>query len=96
MGETVRRTLGLNSVSSKAFVRIETPSPRCAETMFMVLEPESRRQLTPRSKIKVKHDGEVLLLDIEAGSASNLRAIINSYLRYILVIGEITSVLEGR
>lgn len=84
------------TLSSKVFIRIETPSLRCAEAMFQALEPESRRPPTPRSKVRVSHDGDVLVLNIEAGSTSALRAIINSYLRYILVIGEISNVLEGR
>jgi len=52
------------------------------KVVYDALIPEIKHKI-PKTKIKVKLQGTVLKIDIEANDISSLRAACNSYLRWI-------------
>ena len=56
------------------------------------LSPEVGREI-PRSQVRLTRDGEDIILDVEATDLGALRAALNSYLRWIEVSEEISSMV---
>ncbi|MCW3977537.1 MAG: KEOPS complex subunit Pcc1, partial [Candidatus Bathyarchaeota archaeon] len=59
------------------------------------LRPETEKPLTSRSKVQINEEGKVMTLTFEARDTSALRAVINSYLRWIALINDTRSAMES-
>ncbi|MFB0567853.1 MAG: KEOPS complex subunit Pcc1 [Candidatus Bathyarchaeia archaeon] len=57
--------------------------------------PETEKPLTSRSRVQVRGEGKVLTLVFEARDTSALRAVTNSYLRWIALVNDTWSVMES-
>lgn len=68
----------------RAIIKMELASPKLANTVFQALKPEVHISQKLESKIQIKVEDSVLILFFEAQSTSRLRAIINSYLRWVI------------
>ncbi|MDH5811512.1 MAG: KEOPS complex subunit Pcc1 [Candidatus Methanomethylicaceae archaeon] len=62
---------------------IDTGDPVTAENLYKILLPEVRTTKTKHSKISIGKKNGILYLDIEAKTIAGLRALLNSYLRWI-------------
>ncbi|MGQ9759340.1 MAG: KEOPS complex subunit Pcc1 [Candidatus Methanomethylicaceae archaeon] len=62
---------------------IETEDPSMAENLYRILIPEVKTTKTKSSKVSIRREGGRLYLEIEANSIASLRALLNSYLRWI-------------
>lgn len=80
---------------AQASVRIKFKSKEHLESIFKALEPETRVALTRRSKVKASTKNEFLILDFEAADTSALRASMNSFLHWILLIRDVLESLES-
>jgi len=78
-----------------AVVRLKFSSSRQLRVVLRAVEPETRSQPTPRSRVQVRGEGETLLITFEASDTVALRAAVNSYLRWISLIHDACSVLES-
>jgi len=67
-------------------IRLELPSERLAKIMLKALLPETKKKVTPRSKVYVKEEGKNLIIQVEADDTSALRAAVNSYLRWVALV----------
>lgn len=67
-----------------------------AETVRSALLPEVLGFQSPRSEVSLELVGESLLLEIRADDVSSLRAVLNSYLRWIQCSEETIRVFSER
>jgi KEOPS complex subunit Pcc1 len=81
-------------MKAEATVRLRLKSKKQLESIFKALEPETRTALTSRSKVQMTREGNCLKLTFTASDTSALRAAMNSYLRWILLTGEVLEALE--
>lgn len=81
----------------KAFTIISLyfPSRKRLEIVLKALKPEiERHQFMRRSKVSVSSKQNSLILNFEAEDTSALRASINSYLRWIMLINDSFQTIE--
>jgi tRNA threonylcarbamoyladenosine modification (KEOPS) complex Pcc1 subunit len=82
--------------SAHAVVEIHFPSKQEAETVFKSLLPEIMISKPRRSNVDSLLEGKVLILKVDAKDTTALRAVSNSYLRWIATISEINKVAGGK
>jgi len=82
-------------VKAKATVRIKFPSEKHSEMVAKALAPETEKPATSRSKVRMKRDGEFLVLKAEASDTVALRAALNAYLRWINSAVKVLEILEN-
>jgi tRNA threonylcarbamoyladenosine modification (KEOPS) complex Pcc1 subunit len=83
-------------LDGKATIRLEFPSERQLNMVLEALEPESKRSTTTRSRVIMKKDNGVLVLEIEAKDTVALRAALNAYLRWVHSVLKVLAVLESK
>jgi tRNA threonylcarbamoyladenosine modification (KEOPS) complex Pcc1 subunit len=81
-------------MKARAVVRLNFPSDNHLDAVFKALKPETKKPSTSRSRVKIEREGRVLTLIFEARDTSALRAVTNSYLRWIVLINDTWSVME--
>lgn len=81
-------------MKAKAVARLKFPSEKQLEIVFRALEPEVEKPTTMRSRTRLKKDGALLVLNVEARDTVALRAALNAYLRWINSILSVLEVLE--
>lgn len=74
----------MSKLKYKAKITIDVRSLKFADTIFKALKPETNVVNNKRHKIQIDCKEEVLTLIFEAISISKLRALINSYLRWVI------------
>jgi len=62
---------------------ISIGDPTIAEKLYRILLPEVKTTKSKQSKISIRRDNGVIYIDIEAKTIAGLRALLNSYLRWI-------------
>ncbi len=65
------------------------------DVVLEAVKPETEKPLTSRSRVQMKGEGKVLTLIFEARDTSALRAVTNSYLRWIALVSDTWSVMES-
>jgi len=80
---------------AKASIRIEFPSENRAIVVLDALKPETKESPRQRVRVDVKRDGRNLRLLFEAKDTTALRASINSYTRWVMVIEDVLSMTES-
>ncbi len=78
----------------QATVNLNFPSEKHLKIVLQALGPETRISSTTRSKVQAEGTGNRLTLIFEAKDTSGLRAALNSYLRWIVVINTVFSAME--
>jgi KEOPS complex subunit Pcc1 len=86
----------LSVKQANSLIEIEFASSREAEAILSALLPEVKDSKTRRSEMEVETKGKVLILKISAKDTTALRAITNSYLRWIATIKEINRLVGGK
>ena len=76
----------------RAEIRISDTSDK--EILRKSLSPETTNEL-PRTNVSVKNEGNDLVLILEAEDVSSLRAVLNSYLRWLKVAMETKDMIGG-
>ncbi|MDH5783016.1 MAG: KEOPS complex subunit Pcc1 [Candidatus Bathyarchaeota archaeon] len=79
----------------RAVVRLRFQSEDHLRVALKALMPETEKPLTSRSRVQVRGEGKVLTLVFEARDTSALRAVTNSYLRWIALVNDTWSVMES-
>ena len=72
-----------------------TGSEKELKIVYQALYPELEKEFL-KTKIKVIHESERLVIKIETVDTSTLRAVLNTLLRWIKLISEVISVKELR
>ncbi|MBC7113115.1 MAG: hypothetical protein H5T34_03730 [Candidatus Methanomethyliales bacterium] len=62
---------------------INTGDPTIAENLYKILLPEVKTTKAKHSKVSIRSENGILYLDMEAKTIAGLRALLNSYLRWI-------------
>jgi tRNA threonylcarbamoyladenosine modification (KEOPS) complex Pcc1 subunit len=70
-------------VKANANIRVPFQSEKQMHALMQALTPEVNRQIGVRSKVTLKAEGQVLVLDVEAEDTVALRSALNAYLRWI-------------
>ncbi len=70
-------------MKAQAVVRLNFSSEKQLKVVLGALKPETETSSTSRSKVEMKTEGQMLILDFRATDTSALRAAMNSYLRLI-------------
>jgi len=79
----------------QATVNLNFPSEKRLQIVLEALGPETRISPTSRSRVHVEGEENRLTLIFEARDTSALRAALNSYLRWIVVINDACSAMEA-
>ncbi len=82
-------------MKARAVVRLTFQSEDHLRVALKALKPETENPLTSRSGVQIRGEGKVLTLIFEARDTSALRAVTNSYLRWIVLINDTWSVMES-
>jgi tRNA threonylcarbamoyladenosine modification (KEOPS) complex Pcc1 subunit len=82
-------------MKARAVVRLSFQSEDRLGVVFKALKPEAEKPLTSRSRVEIRGEGKVLTLILEARDTSALRAVTNSYLRWIALVNDALSVMES-
>lgn len=82
-------------MKARAVVRLRFQSEEHLRVALEALKPETEKLLTSRSRVQLRGEGEVLTLIFEARDTSALRAVTNSYLRWIALVNDTWSVMES-
>jgi KEOPS complex subunit Pcc1 len=76
-------------------ITLHFPSKKRLEMILKALKPETEMHPpTRRSNVKVTSEQNSLILNFEANDTSALRASINSYLRWIILINDSFQAIE--
>jgi len=86
----------LSVKQANSYIEIEFASSREAEAISSALLPEVKDSKTRRSDMEVEIEGKVLILKISAKDTTALRAITNSYLRWIATLKQINRLVGGK
>ena len=86
----------LSVKQANSYIEIEFASSREAEAISSALFPEVKDSRTRRSDMEVEIEGKVLILKISAKDTTALRAITNSYLRWIATLKQINRLVGGK
>ena len=82
-------------MKASTIISLHFPSKKRLEMVLKALKPEiERHQFMRRSKVNVSNRQKSLILNFEAEDASALRASINSYLRWIMLINDSFQTIE--
>jgi tRNA threonylcarbamoyladenosine modification (KEOPS) complex Pcc1 subunit len=76
----------LKTENHKTTIKLEMGIPKLADTIYQALMPEVNISQKAGVKASISIDGSVLTLYVEAQSIARLRALLNSYLRWIATI----------
>jgi len=82
-------------MKARAIITLRFQSEDHLSVVSKALKPETEKSLTSRSKVQIGGEGKVLTLIFEARDTSALRAVINSYLRWIALVNDTWSVIES-
>lgn len=80
---------------AKATIRIDLPSAVWATIVLGALKPETETSPTQRSKVKIECDGRVIVLHFKAKDTTALRASMNSYTRWVMLVEDALSKVES-
>jgi len=71
-----------------AVIKVKAEEQRLVKILYLALKPETEER-TRGFSIEISFEGEKLIIRFNAKSLSRLRAILNSYLRWIKSIHEV-------
>ena len=82
-------------MKASTVITLHFPSKKRLEMVLKALKPETEmHRFTRRSKVKVGSKQNSLTLNFEAEDTSALRAAINSYMRWIMLINDSFQAIE--
>ena len=81
-------------MKAQAVIRLNFSSKKSLNVVLGALKPETETSSTSRSKVDMKTEGQMLILDFRATDTSALRATMNSYLRLIGVAMNVQKLTE--
>ncbi len=70
-------------ISGKSIIEIPLESKETAEILLAALNPETRSSPSERAITRVSVQDTVLIIEVEAGDITALRAAMNSYLAWV-------------
>jgi tRNA threonylcarbamoyladenosine modification (KEOPS) complex Pcc1 subunit len=75
--------MNLISPTGKAIIEIPLESKETAEILLAALTPETQSGPSDRATTRVKVHDSVLIIEVEAGDITALRAAMNSYIAWV-------------
>jgi len=82
-------------MKARAVIRLKLQSEDHLSVALKAIKPETEKPLNSRSRVNIRGKGKVLTLIFEAQDTSALRALTNSYLRWIALVNDIWSVMKS-
>lgn len=80
---------------AQAIIRLKFASKRDLDVVLKALTPETAKPTTSRSHVSISGADRVLTLEFEATDTSALRAIVNSYLHWVMLVSDTFSRLKS-
>jgi len=78
----------------KSNLKIELGDPDLAEKLYRAILPEVATTKSKVSKVSIRREGGALTIEIEAVTIAGVRALLNSYIRWITTSLEVVN-LKG-
>jgi tRNA threonylcarbamoyladenosine modification (KEOPS) complex Pcc1 subunit len=75
-------------MKTQAVIRIKFASEKNLAIILKALSPEAAKAASLRSHVRLGSADDVLTLEVQAKDTSALRAIVNSYLHWILLVSD--------
>ncbi|MDF1539615.1 MAG: KEOPS complex subunit Pcc1 [Candidatus Thorarchaeota archaeon] len=70
-------------INGQAILEIDLETPEMVDILFTALEPETVSVSTDRAQAMLSKNGSQLIITIQAGDLTALRAAMNSYLAWV-------------
>jgi len=77
-----------------AALEVDFKEEKYAQIAFQVISQETSKLVSPRSKGSLKIENKKIKLEICAKDLTSLRATLNSYLKWILIIKNMFQIIE--
>ncbi|MEM2104589.1 MAG: KEOPS complex subunit Pcc1 [Candidatus Bathyarchaeia archaeon] len=81
-------------MKAEAVIRLKMPSQRDLEIVYKALMPETAKPATTRAEGFLGIEDAYLVLTVKAKDTASLRATLNAYLRWILAVCNVLSMLD--
>ena len=72
-----------NIVAGKSLIEIPLDTKATADSLLAALKPETQSGPSDRATTQVSVRGDILIIEIEAGDITALRAAMNSYISWV-------------
>ena len=82
-------------MTREATISVELQPYRLLEILLDALKPETQKSATTHSKVTLELEGGRLVLRVEAKSSSALRATLNSYLRWMILVRNVYETISS-
>jgi len=82
-------------MKAQAVVRLRFATQKDLNAVLKALSPETVKPATGRSSVRIESEGKALTLRFEANDTSALRAVVNSYLHWALLVMDTLRKLES-
>uniref|UniRef100_A0A7C3EVR3 KEOPS complex Pcc1-like subunit n=1 Tax=Candidatus Methanomethylicus mesodigestus TaxID=1867258 RepID=A0A7C3EVR3_9CREN len=76
-------------MSVRAILKVDFGDDRLAENIRRALTPEAKSSKSAKSAASIRAEGGSVILEIEAAGVASLRALLNSYIRWMFTSSEI-------
>ena len=85
-----------NTKKQEAIIQIENSSSKIAKTIHQAFIPEIHTSNLGEFHVKVQRTGNLLVFHFKSNNTATLRALINSYLRWIITLQKSLDVLNSK
>jgi tRNA threonylcarbamoyladenosine modification (KEOPS) complex Pcc1 subunit len=85
----------LTKADRRITITLNLPSPAEAAIVFKAFQPEVAASRGIGSSVQMNVADNLVTLCFSARSTATLRALLNSYLRWVMMIDEVTAVLNA-
>ena len=86
-------TVDDSSMTRKISVSLNLPSEQHLNVLRNALLPETKRPTTVRSKVTLRKKQNTLIMQIYSTDTSALRATLNSYLQWMIVVNDVLKLM---
>ena len=87
------RTIDGSSMTREITLSLELQSEQHLKVLWDALLPETKRLATVRSKVTLRKKQRTLIMKTCSADTSALRATLNSYLQWIIVVNDVLKLL---
>jgi len=82
-------------MKAHALICLNLPDGEKMAALLEALKPETKNMHGLRSIVRIKSEGNALILDFEAEDTASLRAVINSYLHWVCLTRNILNSIDA-
>jgi KEOPS complex subunit Pcc1 len=82
-----------STITRNITISLQLKSEQHLKVLWDALLPETKRPTTVRSKVTLKKERNTLIMEIFSADTSALRATLNSYLQWVIVVNDVLGLM---